>query len=76
MTIYSIIAIAYLIYSWDSITEMGVAIFRREVKLSEVLKCNKCFAFWAVLLLTFNLEVALLASLCVLLMDSFIVTKL
>ena len=76
MTIFNIIALAYLIYSMDSIIETAVALFKREKPFKEVLKCNKCFAFWIVLLLTFNLEAALLVSLCVLLMESFIVTKL
>ena len=76
MTIYSIIALAYAIYSFDSISETVKGLFKREVKFSEVLKCNKCCAFWVVLLMTWNLEVALLVSLCVLLMESFIVTKL
>ena len=76
MTIYNIIALAYLIYSMDSIIETAVALFKREKPFKEVLSCNKCFSFWVVLLWTWDLQAALLVSLCVLLMESFIVTKL
>ena len=76
MTIFNIIALAYLIYSIDSIIETAVAIFKREKTLKELLSCNKCFSFWIVLLWKWDLQAALLVSLCVLLMESFITTKL
>ena len=72
MTIYSIIALAYLIYSFESIVSTIKSIFNREYSFSY---CSKCFAFWFTLPLL-GVEAALLVSLCVLLMDSFIVTKL
>ena len=38
--------------------------------------CPKCYTFWLALIVSQNLELALLASLVAFLLDSFVVTKL
>ena len=75
--IIKLIAIAYLFYSMDSIFDVV-----KENKLNilkyfkTVFSCDKCAAFWFALAWGWNLYEALIISLCVLLMQSFIITKL
>ena len=76
MTIYNIIALSYLFYSLPEIYNTGKSIVKRETTVISALNCRKCYTFWITLILSGNLSYALLVSLCVLLMDSFIVTKL
>jgi hypothetical protein len=76
MTIYNIIALAYAFYSMPNIHITIKQIFKRDISIFSILDCSKCLSFWIVLLVTQNLTVALLVSLAVLLMDSFIVTRL
>lgn len=75
--ILKLIAIAYLFYSMDSIFDVV-----KENKLNilkyfkTIVACDKCLSFWIALLCGLNLYEALIISLCVLLMQSFIITKL
>ena len=76
MTIYNIIALGYLIYSFDSIYDTIKALVKREISFFDLFSCAKCFAFWSVLALSQSLVYASLVSLVVFLLDSFITTKL
>ena len=77
LEISKIIAIAYFFYSAESIIQViKVNKFNPLKYINTIVSCNKCFAFWGGLFVTGNVDSALLISLCVLLMESFIVTKL
>ena len=76
MTIYSIIAVGYLFYSTRDVYDIIKAIFKREITITNVLNCLKCLSFWVSLIVFQNLVTALLISLVVFLLDTFIVTKL
>ena len=73
----NIIAMAYLCYSHQSISDVIKENKFNPLKyFRTIIECDKCLAFWVVFATTQNLQFALLVSLAVLLMQSFIVTKL
>jgi len=73
----SMIAVAYLIYSRQAITDVVLKNNFNIIKyFRTILACGKCFAFWSVWCITQDLKSALLISFMVYLMQSFIVTKL
>ena len=76
MSIFQIIALSYLFYSLVDIFKTIKALIYRDKKITDILQCAKCFSFWLVLATTQNLEIALLVSLCVLILDNFLVTRI
>ena len=76
LDIYNILSLAYLIYSLFEIHSFAIngASFKEYFK--HIINCKKCLTFWTVLLASHDLKLALLTSLAVYLMDSFIITKL
>ena len=76
MTIYSIIAVGYLFYSARDVYESIKSIIKREVTIVNVLNCLKCLSFWISLAVFQDITTALLISLVVFLLDTFITTEL
>ncbi len=74
--IYNIIALGYLLYSVNDILNTVQSLIKRDISLSSVLNCPKCYSFWIVLITSQSLVYASLVSLVVFLLDSFITTKL
>lgn len=75
--IIKLIAIAYLFYSMDSIFDVVKVNKLNLLKyFKTIVYCDKCLAFWIALLYGWNLYEALIISLCVLFMQSFIITRL
>ena len=73
----NIIAIAYVVYSYQSVVDVIQANKFNPIKyIKTIMGCDKCLSFWLVWLVSQDLQLALLTSFAVLLMQSFIVTKL
>ena len=74
----SIVGVAYLIYSATKVVTYIYSNISRPLNIIKSINfyCAKCISFWAVLLSTGDIITASLVSLSVLLMDSFIYTKL
>ena len=71
-----IIAIAYLLYSVKDIYYTILDLWHGRKTVEQLAECSKCFSFWLVLIFTQNLEVALIVSLCVLIMDNYLSPRL
>ena len=77
MTIFNIIALGYLLYSYSSILQYITDVALGSLKWYSFIDCTKCTSFWLTLLITRgDITAAALVSLVVLLLESFIVTKL
>lgn len=76
MSIFQIIALSYLFYSLVDIFKTIKDLVQRKKKITDILQCAKCFSFWLVLATTHNLEIALLVSLCVLILDNYLAPRL
>ena len=76
MSIFQIIALSYLFYSLVDIFKTIKDLVKRKKKITDILQCAKCFSFWLVLATTHNLEIALLVSLCVLILDNYLAPRL
>lgn len=77
MTIYNIIALGFLIYSLPSMIDYVKQVRSKSIKWYNFLDCGTCLSFWVTLIVTKgDLSAAALVSLTVLLLDSFITTKL
>ena len=71
------IALAYLIYMLREIVNNLVDnSWNPKRILKQFAECLKCVSFWAVLLVTQDLKLALLTSLAAYIIDSYIVTRL
>ena len=71
-----IIAIAYLLYSVKDIYLTLIDLWKGRKTVEQVAECSKCFSFWLVLIFTQDLQMALLVSLCVLIMDNYLTPRL
>jgi len=76
MMIYNIIALGYLMYSLPDMYRALIDMFKRKTSFIDVFSCGKCLSFWVVLIASQSLVYALLVSLVVFLLDSFVTTKL
>ena len=77
MTIYNMIALGYILYSFNSIIDYVTNVVTGGLRWYSFLECSKCTSFWIALIISKgDITAAALVSLVVLLLDSFIVTKL